>query len=160
MLRCACSDFGVTCTCSTCLLFLPDSLCLGLFELLGAGGVTHFCLLDFSTCLQIPTCTLLEEESTSNFCRPDSLICSVHSGSAHLQLSSRNIFWGFQVPKQGLQVPFRDGMLKHVAQDIYQLAKVCCHQVRLLKTNISGLFLIHRILCTSTTFWRVTWRSP
>lgn len=30
----------------------------------------------------------------------------------------------YQVPKQGLNVPFRDGLLKHVAQDIFKLAKV------------------------------------
>ena len=29
-----------------------------------------------------------------------------------------------QVPKQGLNVPFRDGLLKHVAQDVFKLAKV------------------------------------
>jgi hypothetical protein len=28
-----------------------------------------------------------------------------------------------QVPQQGLKVPFRDGLLKHVAQDVYKLAK-------------------------------------
>jgi len=30
----------------------------------------------------------------------------------------------YQVPRQGLNVPFRDGLLKHVAQDIFKLAKV------------------------------------
>lgn len=29
----------------------------------------------------------------------------------------------YQVPKEGLNVPFRDGLLKHVAQDIFKLAK-------------------------------------
>jgi glutamate--cysteine ligase len=28
-----------------------------------------------------------------------------------------------KVPQQGLQVPFRDGLLKHVAQDVYKLSK-------------------------------------
>ncbi len=29
------------------------------------------------------------------------------------------------MPQQGLQVPFQDGLLKHVAQDVYKLSKVC-----------------------------------
>lgn len=38
----------------------------------------------------------------------------------------------YQVPKEGLNVPFRDGLLKHVAQDIFKLAKVWTSTAKML----------------------------
>ncbi len=45
-----------------------------------------------------------------------------------------------QVPQQGLQVPFRDGLLKHVAQDVYKLSKVCWSFAVLY--HLQGIFIL------------------
>jgi hypothetical protein len=60
-----------------------------------------------------------------------------------------------QVPKHGLQVPFREGLLQHVAQDVVKLAKVQEHHSqnnslrcsRVRWSYVAKAYVNERMLC-------------
>jgi gamma-glutamylcysteine synthetase len=55
-----------------------------------------------------------------------------------------------KVPQQGLKVPFRDGLLKHVAQDVYKLAKVCSTLVVLHYFQFEGFDFMRLMFIPAT----------
>jgi hypothetical protein len=75
--------------------------------------------------------------------------CRTSLGRLQLCLT-RIVIGEEQVPQQGLKVPFRDGLLKHVAQDVFKLAKVCSSLVVLHYFQFEGFDFMRLMFIPAT----------
>lgn len=72
--------------------------------------------------------------------------CNVSQGFQNFLTGDTNYCCFFKVTSMGLKTPFRDGLLRHVAQDVVNLAKVgkvCGELFMVLNVLSVHSFLVH-----------------